>query len=32
MVLGYASELEDDDTLPTEARHQAGMIRQQGSV
>ena len=30
MVLGYASELEDDDTLPTEARHQAGMIRQQG--
>ena len=30
MVLGYASELEDDDALPTEARHQAGMIRQQG--
>ena len=30
MVLGYASELEDDDTLPTEARHHAGMIRQQG--
>ena len=31
MVLGYASELEDDDALPTEARHQAGMIRRQGS-
>ena len=30
MVLGYASELEDDDTLPSEARHQAGMIRRQG--
>ena len=30
MVLGYASELEDDDALPTEARHQAGMIRRQG--
>lgn len=30
MVLGYASELEDDDTLPPEARHQAGMIRRQG--
>ena len=30
MVLGYASELEDDDTLPTEARQQAGMIRRQG--
>ena len=31
MVLGYASELEDDDALPTEARRQAGMIRRQGS-
>lgn len=30
MVLGYASELEDDGTLPTEARQQAGMIRRQG--
>ena len=30
MVLGYASELEDDDALPTEARQQAGMIRRQG--
>ena len=30
MVLGYASELEDDDTLPTDARQQAGMIRRQG--
>ena len=30
MVLGYASELEDDDALPTEARRQAGMIRRQG--
>ena len=30
MVLGYASELEDDDTLPTEARQHAGMIRRQG--
>ena len=30
MVLGYASELEDDETLPPEARQQAGMIRQQG--
>lgn len=30
MVLGYASELEDDEALPPEARHQAGMIRRQG--
>lgn len=30
MVLGYASELEDDDTLTPEARQQAGMIRRQG--
>lgn len=30
MVLGYASELEDNDTLPTEARQQAGIIRRQG--
>ena len=30
MVLGYASELEDDDALTTEARRQAGMIRRQG--
>ena len=30
MVLGYASELEDDDALPAEARQQAGMIRRQG--
>ena len=30
MMLGYASELEDDDTLPPEARHQSGMIRRQG--
>ncbi len=30
MVLGYASELEDDDTLPPEARQQARMIRRQG--
>lgn len=30
MVLGYASELEDDAALPTEARQQAGMIRRQG--
>ena len=30
MVLGYASELEDDDALPPEARQQAGMIRRQG--
>lgn len=30
MVLGYASELEDNDALPTEARQQAGMIRRQG--
>src|SRR5699024_5131421 len=29
-VLGYASELDDDDALPTEARQQAGMIRRQG--
>ena len=32
MVLGYASELEDDDALPTEARRQAGMIRRQGGA
>ena len=30
MVLGYASELEDDAALPPEARQQAGMIRRQG--
>ena len=30
MVLGYASELEDNDALPTEARQQAGIIRRQG--
>ena len=30
MVLGYASELEDNDALSTEARQQAGMIRRQG--
>ncbi len=30
MVLGYASELEDNDALPTEAQQQAGMIRRQG--
>lgn len=30
MVLGYASELEDNDTLPPEARQQVGMIRRQG--
>ncbi len=30
MVLGYASELEDNDALPAEARQQAGIIRRQG--
>lgn len=30
MVLGYASELEDNDALPTKARQQAGIIRRQG--
>ena len=30
MVLGYASELEDNDALPTVARQQAGIIRRQG--
>lgn len=30
MVLGYASELEDNQALPPEARQQAGMIRRQG--
>ena len=30
IMLGYASELEDDNALPTEARQQAGMIRRQG--
>ena len=30
MVLGYASELEDNTGLPPEARQQAGMIRRQG--
>ena len=30
MVLGYASELEDNDALSTEARQQAGIIRRQG--
>ena len=30
MVLGYASELEDNIGLPPEARQQAGMIRRQG--
>ena len=30
MVLGYASQLEDDSALPPEARRQAGMIRRQG--
>ena len=29
MVLGYASELEDDRTLPSDARKQAGIIRRQ---
>lgn len=30
MVLGYASELEDNDALSPEARQQAGVIRRQG--
>lgn len=30
MVLGYASELEDNDALPAKARQQAGIIRRQG--
>ena len=30
MVLGYASELEDDRALPQEARRQAGIIRREG--
>lgn len=30
MVLGYASELEDDRDLPTDARKQAGVIRREG--
>ena len=30
MVLGYASELEDNDALPIGARQQAGIIRRQG--
>ena len=29
-MVGYASELEDDDNLTPEARQQAGMIRRQG--
>lgn len=30
MVLGYASEMEDNLDLPEEQRHQAGIIRRQG--
>lgn len=30
MVLGYASEMEDNSELPSEQRHQAGIIRRQG--
>ena len=30
MVLGYAGELEEDDSLPPQARQQAGIIRRQG--
>ncbi len=30
MVLGYASELEENEELPQEPRHQAGIIRRQG--
>lgn len=30
MVLGYASEMEDNSDLPMEQRHQAGIIRRQG--
>ena len=29
MVLGYASELEDDGNLPPDARKQAGIIRRE---
>ncbi|HIT64981.1 MAG TPA: HAMP domain-containing histidine kinase [Candidatus Ventrimonas merdavium] len=32
MVLGYASELEEDCSLPPAARRQAGIIRRQGEV
>lgn len=30
IILGYASEIEDDDTLPSETQAQAGIIRKQG--
>jgi signal transduction histidine kinase len=30
MVLGYASQMEDNSELPSEQRHQAGIIRRQG--
>ena len=30
MILGYASEMEDNPDLPKEQRHQAGIIRRQG--
>lgn len=30
MILGYASEMEDNSDLPTEQRHLAGIIRSQG--
>ena len=30
MILGYASELEDEKALPDEARRQAGIIRREG--
>lgn len=30
MILGYASEMEDNADVPAESRHQAGIIRRQG--
>lgn len=30
MILGYASEMEDNSDLPKEQRHQSGIIRRQG--